>query len=70
MMKHFKNCELSVFVTLVLEDFFDSNSFSGLGDGGLEDHTEGSITNDLLSVVSHALLLALSISVVFHLNLL
>ena len=64
-MEHFENGELSVFVSLVLEYFFNGHCFSSLRNSGLEHHTEGSVTNDFLSIVSHTLLLASSSVVYF-----
>ena len=55
-MEHFQNGQLSVFVPLVLENLFDSHSFSSFCDGCLENHTKGSVSDNLLSVVGHTLL--------------
>lgn len=55
-MEHFQNGQLSVFVPLVLENLFDSHSFSSFCDRCFENHAEGSVSDDLLSVVGHTLL--------------
>ena len=56
MVEHLKDLKLSVFVALVLEHLFDGNCLASLGNGRLEDHSEGPIADNLLSVVSEALL--------------
>ena len=68
MVKHLKDSQLSVFVTLVLEDLLDSDGLTSFSDCGLEYDTERTITNDLFSVVSHALLLPFSFVFGLHLN--
>jgi hypothetical protein len=55
-MQHLEDCQLSVFVSLVLKNFFYRNSLSCFGDSGLEHYTEGSVSDDFLCVVGHALL--------------
>lgn len=51
MMEHFKNLQLSVLVSFILEDLLDGHSLTGFGDGGLENDTEGAISNNLLGIV-------------------
>ena len=58
--QHLQDGKLSVFVSLVLEHFLDGDGLSGFGDGGLEDHSKRPVTDNLLGVVSHRLLLASS----------
>lgn len=55
MVKHLEDGELSVLVPLVLEDLLDGNGLASFGDGGLEDDSERSITDDFFCVVGHAL---------------
>lgn len=55
-MEHFQNGQLSVFVPLVLENLLDSHGFPSFCDRCFENHTEGSVSDDLLSVVGHTLL--------------
>ena len=57
MVQHFQNLELSVLVALVLEHFLDGHSLSCLSNGRFENHSEGAISNNFLSVVSKALLI-------------
>lgn len=69
MVEHFQNGEFSVFVPLVLKNLFDSNSLTSFSNSCLEHNSKRSVTNDLLSIVSIALLLllfSLSLIVVFH----
>jgi len=54
--QHLQDGQFSVLVPLVLEDLFDGDCLSGFSDGGLEHHTERTVADDFLSVVSHALL--------------
>ena len=53
--KHLQDGQLSVLVSFVLEHFLDSNCFSGLGDGGLENHSKRAISYDFFSVICKAL---------------
>ena len=57
MMEHLQDLELSVLVALVLKHLLDGNSLASFRDRGLEDDSKGPIANNLLSVVSEALLL-------------
>ena len=54
-MKHLQDGQLSVFVSFVLEDFFDSNSLTSFGNCSLKHDPERSIANDFFSVIGHAL---------------
>ena len=58
MVKHLENGEFSVFVPLVLENLLDGHGLAGFGDGSLEHHSEGTVTDDFLSVVGETLLSA------------
>ena len=51
MVQHLQNLELSVLIALVLEDFLDSYSLACLSYGSLEDHSEGSIAHNFVSIV-------------------
>ena len=55
-MEHFQDLKLSVLVSFVLEDLFDSNCLTGLSNSCLEDDSERAISNDFFSVVGEALL--------------
>jgi hypothetical protein len=52
MVEHLEDLEFSVLVALILENFFDGDSLTGLSDGGFEYNPEGTISDDLLGVVS------------------
>ena len=54
-MEHLQDCQFSIFVSFVLEYFFDGYCFTGLGDGGLENHSKRAISNDFFGVVGKAL---------------
>ena len=56
MMEHFKDCQLPILVSLVLEYFLDGNCFTRFCDGSLEHHAEGTIADNLLCVVGETLL--------------
>lgn len=55
MMQHFQNSQFSIFIPFVLEYLLDSHCFSSFGNGCLEYNTEWSISNNFLSIISHAL---------------
>jgi hypothetical protein len=40
MVKHFQDDEFSVFVSFVLKDFLDCDSFSGFSNDSFEDNTK------------------------------
>jgi hypothetical protein len=56
MVQHFQNLQLSVFISLILKDLLNGDSFSSLRNGGLEDNSKGSIANDLFCIIGEALL--------------
>jgi hypothetical protein len=51
MMKSFKNFKFTVFIALILEDLFNSNSLASFCNGGLEHDTKRSIANNFLSII-------------------
>jgi hypothetical protein len=55
--EHLEDLQLAVLVALVLENFFDGNSFTSLGNCCFENDTERAISNNFFSVVSKGLLL-------------
>ena len=55
MMQHFQNSQFSILIPFVLEYFLDSYCFSSFGNGCFEYNTERSISNNFLSIISHAL---------------
>ena len=54
--QHLEDLQLSVFVSLILEDLFDRNRFASLCYDCLEDHSERTISDNFLRVVSKTLL--------------
>ena len=56
MMKHFQDLQLSILVPLVLEYFLDSDGLACLRDCSFEHHSEGTVADDLLCVISETLL--------------
>ena len=56
MMQHFEYLKLSVFVSFVLKHLFDGYCLTRLCYNGFEHHTKGAVSNDLLSIISKALL--------------
>lgn len=57
MVEHLQDLQLSVLVALILEHLLDSDSLASFCNCGLENDAKGPISNDLLSVISEALLL-------------
>ena len=64
MMQHFQNGQLSILVPLVLEHLLDGYCLSGLSDSRLENDTKRPISDNLLCVVGHTLLLLTSLSLI------
>lgn len=56
MVQHLQNLKLSVLVALVLKDFLDGHSLSGFRDSCFKYNSERTISDNLLCVVSEALL--------------
>ena len=55
MVQHLQNRQLSIFISLVLENFFNCNCLTGFRNRGLEHHSERPITNNFFGVIGHAL---------------
>ena len=55
MVQHLQNRQLSIFISLVLENFFNCNCLAGFRNRGLEHHSERPITNNFFGVIGHAL---------------
>jgi hypothetical protein len=73
MLQHFQDLKLSVLISFVLENFLDGDGLTSLGNGSLEDDSEGTISDNFLSVVSvgllglfFLLLFTLSLIFLFH----
>lgn len=49
--EHFQNLQLSVLVSLVLENLLDGNSFSCFCNCGFEDNSERSVANNFLGII-------------------
>ena len=58
--KHLEDRQLTVLVSFILEDLLDSYRFASFSNGGLEHHTERSISNYFFGVIGQALLLLFS----------
>jgi len=67
--QHFQNLELPVLVTLVLEHLLYCHVLSCLCHDRFEHHSEGTISNDLLSIVGKASLLASKGKLIYRLLL-
>ena len=57
MVQHFEDLEFTVLVPLILKHFLNCHSLTSFGNGGLEDHTERPIADDLVRIISEGLLL-------------
>ena len=55
-MEHFEYLKLPILVPLVLEDLFDGYCLARLRNSRFENHTEGAIADNFLSIISEALL--------------
>ena len=51
MLQHLQDLKLSVLISFVLENFLDGDGLTSLCNGSLEDDSEGTISNNFLSVV-------------------
>ena len=57
MVEHLEDLKLSILVPFILEDFLDGHGLARLSDSRLENHAEGAISDNFLSIISEALLL-------------
>ena len=63
MVKHLQNLQLSILVSLVLENFLDGNCLASFRNGSLEHDPERPISNNFLGIICETLLLEKKIEV-------